>query len=134
MSGNNPSTIIHYKKRFHSFRMKAFLFIALWFVKIYSYLYNINQRSINHERKNDFSNYHCNISTRFEHLVLYRWYILYWSIRTIYLHSTSLQLYCIKKKKMIYPKDTLVLNWYWTGLEYHNLCFLHCFLCNEYYR
>ena len=46
-----------------------------------------------YEGENDFSYNNSRISTWFEHLVLYRWYILHWSIRTIYLHSTSLQLF-----------------------------------------
>ncbi|MBQ2886117.1 MAG: hypothetical protein IJE43_20555, partial [Alphaproteobacteria bacterium] len=62
------------------------------YVKFYFYFCKVTKISY-YEGKNDFSYNNSCISTWSEHLVLYRWYILYWSIRTIYLHSTSLQLF-----------------------------------------
>ena len=42
--------------------------------------------------------------------MLYRWYVLHWGIRTLYLHRTSYQLHLNQEKEiLIYPKALLPL-------------------------
>ena len=77
----------------------VFYFKKTLFFIIFPYIH-IGNWIKSHERKNDSSNHHCGTSISVDHLVFYRWYILHRGICSMYLYSTSLQLFFNQKDKI----------------------------------